>query len=191
VYAASSPRAPAELIELARGLGWGIAERGWTLVYGGARIGLMGALADAALAAGGRVEGIILDTFARVAHADLHALETVTDMRSRKAGLAHRGDAYVVLPGGFGTLEELSEILVERQLGLHRRPLVLVDHAGFWKPLLAQVDRMVELDLLRERYREVPIVVSSARAALDHLDAWAASPDPDGPTPAGSDKLDD
>lgn len=174
VYAASSPGAPSDLLELARALGWGLAERGWTVVYGGARIGLMGALADAALAAGGRVEGVILDTFARVAHAGLHDLETVTDMRSRKAGLAHRGDAYVVLPGGFGTLEELSEILVERQIRVHERPLLLVDHRGFWRPLLGQIDRMVELDLVRPEYRDMLTVVPDARAVLDRLDAHAA-----------------
>ena len=176
VYAASSTRAPARLLEVARSLGWGLAERGWTVVYGGARIG---ALADAALAAGGRVEGVILDTFARVAHAGLHELETVTDMRSRKAGLAHRGDAYVVLPGGFGTLEELSEILVERQLGMHERPLLLVDDEGFWVPLVRQIDRMVELDLVKPEYRDLLTVVPDVRSALDCLDAHAAEPDAD------------
>lgn len=176
VYAASSTRAPDDLLEVARGLGWGLAERGWTVVYGGAHIGLMGALADAALAAGGRVEGVILDTFARVAHAGLHELETVSDMRSRKAGLAHRGDAYVVLPGGFGTLEELSEILVERQLGIHERPLILVDHGGFWAPLLQQIDRMVERDLVKAEYRDQMTVVADVRGALDALDAHAAAP---------------
>src|SRR5512143_3003970 len=105
VYAGSASNAPEAFLALARALGHALAARGWVVVYGGARIGLMGALADAALAAGGRVEGVILDTFARVAHASLHDLVTVGDMRSRKAGLAHRGDAYVVLPGGFGTLE--------------------------------------------------------------------------------------
>ncbi len=175
VYAASSKRSPEDLLELARGLGWGLAERGWTVVYGGAHIGLMGALADAALAAGGRVEGVILDTFARVAHTGLHELETVTDMRMRKAGLAHRGDAYVVLPGGFGTLEELSEILVERQLGMHQRPLILVDHGGFWAPLLQQVDRMVDVGLVAPEYRELLSVVPDVRGALDLLDVHAAT----------------
>lgn len=176
VYAASSTRAPAELLELARALGWGLAERGWTVVYGGARIGLMGALADAALAAGGRVEGVILDTFARVAHAQLHALETVGDMRSRKAGLAHRGDAYVVLPGGFGTLEELSEILVERQLALHEKPLVVVNHQGFWDPLLAQLDRMVAADLVASRYRAQITVVEDVRGAFEAIEAHVQKP---------------
>lgn len=176
VYAASSTRSPDDLLEVARALGWGLAERDLTVVYGGARIGLMGALADAALAQGGRVEGVILDTFARVAHAGLHDLETVADMRSRKAGLAHRGDAYVVLPGGFGTLEELSEILVERQLAMHERPLILLDHEGFWSPLLAQIDRMVELGLVKAEYRDMLTVVPNVRAALDVLDAFAAAP---------------
>lgn len=182
VYAGSSPRAPADLLALAAALGEGIARRGWVLVYGGARIGLMGALADAALAAGGRVEGVILDTFARVAHAGLHALETVGDMRSRKAGLAHRGDAYVVLPGGYGTLEELSEILVERQLGIHRRPLVLLNHRGFWDPLLEALDRMAAAALLEPGQRAIPVIAGDPEGALRLVaDAFAAvEPEPDG-----------
>lgn len=184
VYAASSTSSPPDLLEVARALGWGLAERDLTVVYGGAKIGLMGALADAALAQGGRVEGVILDTFARVAHAGLHELETVRDMRSRKAGLAHRGDAYVVLPGGFGTLEELSEILVERQLGMHERPLLLLDHEGFWQPLLAQLDRMVDVGLVKNEYRRMLSVVPSVRAALEALDTYAAAPRPEPRAPS-------
>ncbi|MFM7141367.1 MAG: TIGR00730 family Rossman fold protein, partial [Alphaproteobacteria bacterium] len=166
------------LLAIARELGRSIASRGWTLVYGGARIGLMGALADAALEAHGRVEGVILDTFAQVAHASLHELETVGDMRSRKAGLAHRGDAFVVLPGGYGTLEELSEILVERQLDLHRKPLVLVNHRGFWDPLLLLLDRQVESGLLSPRNRALPLVVADVAAAVDAIARDFASPPP-------------
>jgi uncharacterized protein (TIGR00730 family) len=169
VYAGSAPRAPERFLALARDLGRALAERGWVVVYGGARIGLMGALADAALAAGGRVEGVILDTFARVAHASLHDLVTVGDMRSRKAGLAHRGDAYVVLPGGFGTLEELSEILVERQLALHRKPLVLVNHDRFWDPLLALIDGQIAAGLVKEKYRALVTVVGDAAGAVDAI----------------------
>ena len=176
VYAASSPEAPAPLRALARELGAGIARRGWLLVYGGARIGLMGELADAALAAGGRVEGVILDTFARVAHQRLHVLDTVGDMRSRKAALAHRGDAFVTLPGGFGTLEELSEILVERQLGFHAKPLVVVNHQGFWDPLLALVERQIADGLVDPAYRSLLTVVPDADAALTALSAAAARP---------------
>lgn len=176
VYAASAPESPLRLREVARALGDGIAKRGWLLVYGGANIGLMGEVADAALASGGRVEGVILDTFARVAHERLHALDTVGDMRSRKAALAHRGDAFVTLPGGFGTLEELSEILVERQLGFHAKPLVLVNVDGFWDPLLALVDRQIDAGLVRPAYRELVTVVPDADTALAALDAAAARP---------------
>lgn len=176
VYAGSADPPPEPYRSAAVRLGEGIARRGWTVIYGGARIGLMGAVADAALAAGGRVEGVILDTFARVAHAGLHALETVGDMRTRKARLAHRGDAYVALPGGFGTLEELSEILVERQLGLHRRPLVLLNPNGFWDPLLDLIDRQVAAGLVAPRNRRLLEPVGDAEAALAFLDACAAGP---------------
>lgn len=176
VYAGSATRAAAEHLALASDLGRALAAEGWIVVYGGARVGLMGALADAALAAGGRVEGVILDTFARVAHASLHDLVTVNDMRSRKAGLAHRGDAYVVLPGGFGTLEELSEILVERQLAMHDRPLVLVNHAGFWDPLLALIDRQVASGLVKEKYRALLTVVPDVAGVVAAIRAYARAP---------------
>jgi uncharacterized protein (TIGR00730 family) len=178
VYAASAPEAPPALRAVARALGAGIAARGWLLVYGGATIGLMGELADAALDAGGRVEGVILDTFARVAHQSLHVLDTVGDMRSRKAALAHRGDAFVTLPGGFGTLEELSEILVERQLAFHAKPLILVNVDGFWDPLLALVDRQIAAGLVRPAYRQLMTVVPDAAGALAALEAAAASTAP-------------
>ncbi|HEY8516073.1 MAG TPA: TIGR00730 family Rossman fold protein [Candidatus Binatia bacterium] len=182
VYAGSSTSASERHLEVARVLGRELARHGWCVVYGGARIGLMGALADAALEAGGRVEGVILDTFARVAHASLHDLVTVGDMRSRKAGLAHRGDAYVVLPGGFGTLEELSEILVERQLGMHRKPLVLVNVDGFWDPLLELIERQIAASLVKERYRALLTVVPGPREAVEVIARWASEPDEDAPT---------
>lgn len=181
IYAGSSSRTTDEHLRLARELGEGIARQGWVVVYGGANVGLMGALADAALEVGGRVEGVILDTFARVAHASIHDLVTVGDMRSRKAGLAHRGDAYVVLPGGYGTLEELSEILVERQLAMHRKPLVLVNHEGFWDPLLALVERMVEAALVKEKNRALMTVVPDAAGAVDAILRFAREPEPEEP----------
>lgn len=167
VYAGSRRRAHTEHLELAAELGREIAARGFVLVYGGANVGLMGACADAALAAGGRVEGVILDSFSRVAHRGLHALEVVADMRLRKAGLARRGDAFVALPGGFGTLEEISEILVERQLGFHRKPLVLVNPDGYWDPLLALFERMTDAGLL------APEHVASCTFAKDVPEAMA------------------
>jgi len=173
VYAGSRRRARADHIALAEELGNAIARRGWVLVYGGANIGLMGACADAALAAGGRVEGVILDSFSRVAHQGLHALDVVGDMRTRKAGLARRGDAFVALPGGFGTLEELSEILVERQLQFHRKPLVLVNPGGFWDPLLALFERMTDAGLLAPEHAAVVRVVRDAAGMLAAIEAAA------------------
>ena len=171
VYAGSRRRARSDHIALAAALGDGIAKRGWVLVYGGSNIGLMGACADAALAAGGRVEGVILDSFSRVAHHGLHALDVVGDMRTRKAGLARRGDAFVALPGGFGTLEEVSEILVERQLQFHRKPLVLVNPDGFWDPLLALFARMTDAGLLALEHAAIARVVRDVDGALEAIDA--------------------
>ena len=174
VYAGSRRSARADHLALAAELGTAVARRGWVLVYGGSNIGLMGACADAALEAGGRVEGVILDSFSRVAHQGLHALETVGDMRSRKAGLARRGDAFVALPGGFGTLEEVSEILVERQLRFHRKPLVLVNPAGFWDPLLALFARMRDAGLLAPEHAAVVRVVDDVTGVLAALDEMPA-----------------
>ena len=177
VYAASAPEAPPPLRAMAR------ATRHR---HRGARVaaGLRRRHASASWAssptrrsrAGGRVEGVILDTFARVAHQRLHVLDTVGDMRSRKAALAHRGDAFVTLPGGFGTLEELSEILVERQLGFHAKPLVLVNFDGFWDPLLALVERQIAAGLVKPAYRDLLTVVPDADGALAALAAAAARP---------------
>lgn len=176
VYAGSRRRARAELLTLAAELGREVAGRGWVLVYGGSNVGLMGACADAALAAGGRVEGVILDSFSRVAHQGLHALDVVDDMRARKAGLARRGDAFIALPGGFGTLEEVSEILVERQLAFHRKPLVLVNPDGFWDPLLGLFARMNDAGLLAPEHQAVPSVVADVAGALAAIDAHPAHP---------------
>ena len=178
VYAGSRTRARAEHLSLAAELGSAIAMRGWVLVYGGSNVGLMGACADAALRAGGRVEGVILDSFSRVAHQGLHALDVVGDMRSRKAGLARRGDAFVALPGGFGTLEEVSEILVERQLRFHAKPLVLVNADGFWDPLLALFARMTDAGLLAPEHAGVIRVVASVSGVLAAIEAVPGEPAP-------------
>jgi uncharacterized protein (TIGR00730 family) len=169
VYAGSRRRAHADHLALAAELGGEIAQRGWVLVYGGSNIGLMGACADAALAAGGRVEGVILDSFSRVAHQGLHALDFVGDMRARKAGLARRGDAFVALPGGFGTLEEVSEILVERQLHFHEKPLVLLNADGFWDPLLALFARMRDAELLASEQTSIVDVVRDVAGVINAI----------------------
>jgi len=145
VFCGASRRAPADCLAAARCVGEQIARRGHLLVYGGNRTGLMGALADGAKGAHGRVHGVILRDFIEqdVHHTGLDELHTAPDMRARKAGLDARADAFVALPGGAGTLEELVEILSFRKLGLHQRPLVLLDLRGFYSGLLAQIDRAI------------------------------------------------
>jgi len=187
VYAASSRQSPESFLAAGRAVGQGLAERGHILVYGGATVGVMGALAAGALAAGGRVEGVILDEFSSVAHPDLHELETVATMRARKAGLADRGDAFIALPGALGTLEELSEILVERQLGFHAKPIYLLNPDGFWTHLLSFLDRQVEDGILAPENREIAQVfpdVETLFAALDAEMPPAAGVGPAPPSPA-------
>jgi uncharacterized protein (TIGR00730 family) len=148
VYCGSSRRCREPYLEAARRLGSEIARAGHVLVYGAMRSGLMGALADAALEAGGRVEGVILRAWTSDGqhHDGLHELEIVDGMRERKAGLDVRADAFIALPGGLGTLDELVEILVLRKIDTHRRPVVLLNTAGFFEPFLELIERAVRED---------------------------------------------
>jgi len=145
VYCGSSRHVHERYHEAARGVGSALARGGHTMVYGGGRTGLMGSVADAALEAGGVVEGVILDAFVGmdVHHRGLHRLDEVDDMRARKRGLEERADAFIALPGGMGTLEELTEVLSFHKLGFHARPLVLLDTEGFFQPLVAQIERSI------------------------------------------------
>src|SRR6266700_4431803 len=143
--------------DMARALGTLVAGRGIDLVYGGGSVGLMGEIADAALAAGGRVLGVIpTGLFSReVAHPALTELREVGSMHERKQLMYDLSDGFVALPGGLGTLEELAEVTTWSQLGLHAKPVVLLDVDGFWDPLVAQLDRMVAVGLLRPSNREL------------------------------------
>ena len=132
-------------------LGTLLARRGIDLVYGGGSVGLMGEVADAALAAGGRVTGVIpTGLFSReVGHGSLTELHEVGSMHERKQLMYDLSDGFIALPGGLGTLEELAEVTTWSQLGLHAKPVVLLDVDGFWDPLAAQLDRMVAVGLLK------------------------------------------
>jgi uncharacterized protein (TIGR00730 family) len=145
VYCGSSEGADPRYRAAARELGAGLAARGIELIYGGGRNGLMGAVADAALAGGGRVTGIIPVHLEHreVAHRGISELVVVTDMHQRKRVMAERADAFAVLPGGVGTLDETIEILSWRQLGLHDKPLLMVDIAGYWAPLAELFEHIV------------------------------------------------
>jgi uncharacterized protein (TIGR00730 family) len=131
--------------ERAAALGTMLAREGIAVVYGGGNVGLMGTVADAALAAGGEVIGVIPEQLVNweVAHRGLTRLEVVADMHSRKARMFELSDAFVALPGGFGTLDEMFEMLTWRQLGLGDRPCAFLDVDGFWSPLMSMLDHMV------------------------------------------------
>ena len=171
VFCGSSSRVAAVYRQSAAELGTAVARHGLRLVYGGGRIGLMGVLADAALAAGGEVVGVIPE-FLRdleVVHTGLTELRVVPTMHDRKRVMFELADAFVVLPGGIGTLDETIEMLSWKQLGLHDKPLVLIDVGGFWKRLRALVDDIVAEGFARPEHAGMLTRVSSIDEALEAL----------------------
>jgi uncharacterized protein (TIGR00730 family) len=171
VYCGSSSGVDTAYREAAQELGRELARAGLELVYGGGRVGLMGVLADAALGAGGSVVGVIPARVfeAEVAHPGLSELVVVANMHERKRGMVERADAFAVLPGGIGTLDETVEVLSWRQLGLHDKPVFVIDLGGYWRPLLALLDHMVANGFLRPEVRAVVQVVSSVPDLLAAL----------------------
>ena len=168
VFAGSSGRAPEPFVKAARDLGRAIAREGWTLVYGGAKVGTMGALADAALAEGGHVIGAIPRFMMEreVGHSGLAELAVCGSMHERKAWMAERADAFVALPGGLGTLDELFEALTWRQIGLHGKPVIAVDVDGYFAPLGALIERAIETCFVREGDRALLEVVPDVASAV-------------------------
>ena len=175
VFCGSSAPADPRYRDAAQALGALIARRNVTLVYGGGSVGLMGNLADAALDHGGRVIGVIpAGLFAReVNHTGLTELREVTSMHERKQLMYDLSDAFVALPGGLGTLEELAEVATWSQLGLHGKPVVLLNVGGFWDSLLAQLDLMARTGLLQPASRDLVRQARSAEQALSVLAAAA------------------
>lgn len=171
VFCASSAGSHPVFLEAATLLGRSIAERGWGVVYGGAHVGLMGAVADATLAAGGEVFGVIPAAMRdrELAHERLTGLEVVTTMHERKARMADLADAFVAMPGGYGTLDEFFEILTWAQLGIHDKPCGMLNVAGFFDALLEHLDRSVSAGLLKPAHRSLFVVESTVEALLDRL----------------------
>ena len=171
VFLGSSP-GPDHHRAAAAGLGRAIAEAGHGLVYGGAHVGLMGVLADAALGAGGEVVGVLPQNLVEreVGHTGLTRLELVGTMHERKARMAELADAFVALPGGAGTLEELFEVFTWGMLGLHDKPAVLLDPDDYWAPLAAQLDRAVADGYLGADQRRALARV----AGVEELLTWLA-----------------
>jgi uncharacterized protein (TIGR00730 family) len=177
VYCSSSKEiAPAYLRDGAD-LGSAIARNGWTLVYGGNRIGLMASVADAARSAGGKVVGITPQLMLDQGIGDEHCDELIVTpgMRERKALLEQRGDAIVALPGGLGTLEELFEVLVARLLGYHDKPIVLLNINGYYDRLLGAIEHGITEQFIKPRARQAYFVAADVPAAIAFLRAAAAA----------------
>ncbi|HJT06062.1 MAG TPA: TIGR00730 family Rossman fold protein [Stellaceae bacterium] len=177
VYCGSSTGVDPGYREAAARLGTLLAESGVELVYGGGRVGLMGTLADAALAAGGRVTGIVPRHLhdREVAHRGIQNLIVVASMHERKQRMFELADAFAVLPGGLGTLDETIEMLTWRQLGLHGKPVIVVDIAGYWAPLIDLFEHAIAHGFAAASSREYYRVVARID---DLLPALAALPQP-------------
>lgn len=176
VFCGSSPGRDPAYREAAVALGRVLAARGLGLVYGGGRVGLMGALADAVLQAGGEAIGVIPRALQdrEIGHTGLTDLRVVGSMHERKALMAELSDGFVALPGGLGTLEELFEVWTWGQLGLHVRPCGLLDARGFFRPLVALVDHLVAEEFVRPENRAMLLVAGEPEALLDGMAAWRA-----------------
>lgn len=176
VFCGSSPGADPRYAEAADAVGRTLAGRGIGLVYGGGNVGLMGRVADAALDAGGEVIGVIPNALVskEVAHARLTRLDVVGSMHERKARMAELSDAFVALPGGVGTLEELFEILTWSQLGLHAKPCGLLDVGGYFRPLLTFLDHAVTERFVKPKHRALLLAGESIDDLLERFATWRA-----------------
>jgi len=174
VFCGSSAGARPEYRQAAERLGEVIAARGLSVVYGGGRVGLMGAVADSALAAGAEVIGVIPRALAlkEIAHNGLTALHVVDSMHARKAMMAELADAFVALPGGFGTFEEFCEIITWGQLGIHRKPIGLLDIAGYYGPLISMFDHATAEGFVRAEHRALVLQASEPEELLERLASW-------------------
>jgi uncharacterized protein (TIGR00730 family) len=175
VYCGSNHGADPAYAQAAAVLGRLLAERGIRLVYGGGHVGLMGVLADAALADGGEVFGVITRALQakEVAHDALTRLTVVETMHERKAAMADAADAFVMLPGGFGTLDEFFEAVSWTQLGIHDKPCGILDVAGYYAALRALLDEATRQGFVSRVHRELVITESEPRRLLDRLAGWA------------------
>ncbi len=176
VFAGSNSGGSLAYAAAASDLGRTLAGRGLDVVYGGARVGLMGALADAALAAGGKVVGVMPEALVakEVAHLGLSELHVVKSMHERKAMMADLADGFVALPGGLGTLEEFFEVLTWAQLGLHGKPCGLLNIEGYFEGLLAFLDHSVAEGFVKAEHRAMIPVAGTSDALLDAMESYRA-----------------
>jgi len=176
VFCGSSAGIDPDYRAAATALGGLLAGRGIGLVFGGGHVGLMGAVADAVLAAGGEAVGVIPRGLQRreLGHEGLTELRVVGSMHERKAQMAELADGFLALPGGMGTLEEAAEALTWAQLGIHGKPVGLLDVRGYWQPLVRFLDHAVAEGFLRPEHRRLCLVERDPAALLDRLAAWEA-----------------
>ena len=174
VFAGSNTGSQAEYATAAQDLGQALLRRQLSLVYGGARIGLMGAVADAVLAGQGHVTGVIPQALAEkeVAHSGLSDLRIVASMHERKALMADLSDGFMALPGGWGTLEEFFEVLTWAQLGFHQKPCGLLNVRGYFDSLLSFIDQSIDQGFVRKDNRSIVLVASTSDDLLDQFDRY-------------------
>ena len=174
VFCGSSPGVNGDYLKTARDLGQLLAVRGITTVYGGASVGIMGAVADAALGAGGKVIGIIPESLVsrELGHKGLHELKVVGTMHQRKAMMSDLSDGFISLPGGIGTMEELFEVLSWAQLGIHRKPCGLLNAAGYYDRLLEFLDYAVSQGFVGPKQRELLLVEEDPEALLGRMESY-------------------
>ena len=171
VFCGSNPGLGDVYMEAARTLGRTLAESGMGLVYGGAKVGMMGAVADAALAAGGEVVGVMPSSLIQreIAHRDLTELHEVGSMHERKALMEQLSDGFIAMPGGFGTLDEFCEILTWAQLAIHSKPCGLLNVAGYYDAFFTFLDHAVGQHLLKAKHRQLILVDDVAHALLERM----------------------
>ena len=174
VYCGSSDGLDPGNVECARDFGRLLATEGIALVYGGGNVGLMGAVADGALRAGGEVHGVITEALRvkELAHLGLTSLIVVDTMHERKAAMADRADAFVALPGGFGTFDELFEVITWTQLGIHEKPCGILNHNGFFDDLVTFLDKTTAAGFIRPAHRDTVVVESNGSTMLRMLRTW-------------------
>jgi len=180
VFCGASPGVRPEYAAAAEALGRTLAGRGIELVFGGGGIGMMGTVARAALAAGGKVTGVIPEALQKreLALPGLSELHVVGSMHERKALMAERSDGFVALPGGFGTLEEFFEVLTWAQLGFHTKPVALLDVTGFYAPLMTALDHMAREGYIRPGQMDLILMDSDIGRLLERMDSYQAPPAP-------------
>jgi uncharacterized protein (TIGR00730 family) len=177
VYCGSSDGVPVEYLNAARRMGATIARRGLRLVFGGGRTGLMGAVADAALENGGQVIGVIVESLntPALAHAGLTQLEVFPTMHQRKARIYELGDGFIALPGGYGTFDELFETLSNAQIGVHAKPVGILNVNGYFDPLLIMLDRAEAQGFIFPEHRQGLLSASDPDGLLETMEGYSPS----------------